>query len=343
MDKLIENTTEIAEKEFYEKEFKFSYSSFTKLLWNPAAFYQMYVLGIREETTSPSLINGKVIHALLLSENIFNELFIISPDNLPTGNNKLVIDRVFAHHIELLSNGGEKTELNEYSNAILDILVDIKLHQSLKTDQQRIDKIITEENINYWTFLNSRNGRQLIDLETYYYCLNATKMVRESPELVKLMGLGVSSFDNITVLNECPLEKNKEEKYPFGLKGILDNIVVNHDEKIIYINDLKTTSKNLSNFHESIEIYSYWLQAIIYIILVYENFTSLILDEKYEVKFHFIVIDKYFMAYAFPLSLSTQNQWLDRFKEQVLPQADYHYSQRKYKLPYKFCTKQVVL
>jgi hypothetical protein len=339
---LMQESMMAAENEFYNKDFKFSYSSLSKLLWNPIAFYQIYVMGIREETTTPSLTNGKVIHALLLSENLFEEQFIISPDNLPTGNNKTVVDRVFSHYTELSKNGDGRTMLSEYSDAIIDVLADINLHQTLKTDQQRLDKIITPETINYWEFLKSKNGKQLIDQETYRYCLGATDMIRNSPELTKLMGLNVSEFDNIQVFNEHPLEKVME-KYPFGLKGILDNIVINHDEKVIYINDLKTTSKDLKDFPDSIEYYSYWMQATIYIILVYFNFMELIMHNLYQVKFNFVVIDKNFMTYAFPLSAKTQEEWLERFQSEVLVPANYHYTQKKYELPYKFCTKQIIL
>lgn len=339
---LIQESMIAAEEEFYSKYFQFSYSSLSKLLWNPIAFYQIYIMGIREETITPSLTNGKVIHALLLSEKLFNEQFIISPDNLPTGNNKIVIDRVFSHHQELAKNGDGRTMLTEYSDAIIDVLKDINLHQTLKTDQQRLDKIITTETINYWEFLKSKNGKQLIDQETYKYCLRATDMIRNSPDLIKLMGLNVTEFDNINVFNEHLLEK-KMEKYPFGLKGILDNIVINHDEKVIYINDLKTTSKDLKDFPESIEYYSYWIQATIYVILVYFNFTELITQHLYQVRFNFVVIDKNFMTYAFPLSSKTQEEWLERFQNEVLIPAKYHYTQKKYELPYKFCTKQIIL
>ena len=75
LDALIQDSMEIMEKEFYSKPFSFSYSSLNKLLWNPQAFYQTYVLGNREERTDAHLVNGKIIHALLLEESKFPNSF----------------------------------------------------------------------------------------------------------------------------------------------------------------------------------------------------------------------------------------------------------------------------
>jgi hypothetical protein len=101
LEDLMEESIKVMESEFYKKKFYFSYSSLNKLMWNPVVFHQMYVLGIKEEKTDVHLVQGKIIHGLLLEPEKFNEQFIISPDNLPTGNTKTVVDRVFSHHVEL--------------------------------------------------------------------------------------------------------------------------------------------------------------------------------------------------------------------------------------------------
>lgn len=328
--------------EFYEKEFYFSYSSLNKLLWNPAAFYQTYVLGQREEITSPSLLQGKVIHALLLSEQYFNDMYVISKDNFPTGNPKIVIDRLFNHYKELKANGDERTSLQEFQDVIIDILVDMNYHQSLKTDQQRLDKIITPETENYWNFLTTKGSKEVIDAQTYNFCLDATNVIRNNPEIAELMGLNVTEFDNKKVYNEIELSK-KLDKFPFGLKGILDNIVIDHDSKTVFVNDLKTTSKDLKDFPESIEYYSYWIQAVVYMILIYFNYSEYIVNQNYKMKFHFVVIDRNMLTYAFEVSEHTQETWFEKFMDEVMSIANYHYTERKYLLPYKFCKQKYIL
>jgi len=340
LEDLMNDSIENLEKEFYSKRFEFSYSSLNKLMWNPAVFHQLYVLGLKEEKTDAHLVNGKIIHALLLEPEKFLDNFIVSPSNLPTGNTRTVIDRVYSHHVELAKNGDERENLVEFAKAILDILKDMNLHQSLKTDEQRLDKIFTPEAVNYWHFLRSKGDRTLIDEETYNVCGNAAEIIRSNKDVCKLIGCDVNEFENKEVFNEIKLSCNVNMK-PFGLKGIVDNLVIDHDQKIVYINDVKTTSKDLKDFPESVEFYSYWMQAAVYASLVVSNYAHLI-DSGYNVKFNFVVIDKMYNVYPFPVNQSTLMTWLSRL-ENVLDKAAWHYTNNNFNLPYEFAQGLVSL
>jgi hypothetical protein len=340
LEQLMEESIERLENDFYSKKFYFSYSSLNKLAWSPAVFHQLYVLGIKEEKTDAHLVQGKIIHALLLEPEKFDENFIVSPDSLPTGNVKTVVDRVFAHHKELSRNGDERKELQEFTDAIIDILRDMNYHQSLKTDVQRLDKVMTPESLNYWNFLKTKGNKTLIDKESYDFCVNAVELIKTNKKVCDLIGCNVSEFDNVSVINEFPIQVNLPSR-PFGLKGIIDNIVIDNDKKIIYINDVKTTSKELKDFPETVEFYSYWMQAVIYCSLVSHHFAELV-SMGYDVKFHFVVIDKMFQTYAFPVKESTLVNWVDQLNS-VLNKAEWHYQTRNYDLPYEFATDSVTL
>jgi hypothetical protein len=340
LEDLMEESIKIMESEFYKKKFYFSYSSLNKLMWNPVVFHQLYVLGIKEEKTDAHLVQGKIIHGLLLEPEKFNEQFLVSPDNLPTGNTRTVVDRVFAHHTELAKNGDERTSLVEFTDAIIDILKDMNLHQSLKTDQQRIDKIFTPEGVNYWNFLRTKGNKTLIDQQTYDYCTNAVEIIKTNKKVCDLIGCNITEFDNKIIANELPIQIDIPGR-AFGLKGIIDNLIIDNDKKIIYINDVKTTSKELKDFEESVEFYSYWMQAVIYCTMVTVHFKELI-DAGYEMKFHFITIDKMFQTYAFPVKDSTLASWLDRLNT-VLDKAEWHYLNNSFDLPHAFATDSVTL
>jgi len=113
LEDIMQESIQIMEGDFYSKPFNFSYSSLNKLIWNPQVFYQMYVLGNREEKTESYLVNGKIIHALLLEEAKFNDQFIVSPSKLPGDSARVVVDRVYAHAAELQANGDQRTEFTE--------------------------------------------------------------------------------------------------------------------------------------------------------------------------------------------------------------------------------------
>jgi hypothetical protein len=338
---LMQESVQHLEKDFYKQKFYFSYSSLNKLLWNPAVFYQLYVMGLKEERVDSHLVQGKIIHALLLEEEKFNELFIISPANLPTGNLRTVIDRIFYHHTELKRNGDQREKLEEFDQAILDVMKDMNYHQSLKTDQQRLDKILTADAYNYWSFLQMKGNKTLIDQESYDFCRNAVDMIKTHKQVCDLIGCNVTEFDNKEVQNEVMLQLELNDR-PFGLKGIVDNLVIDHSQKTIFINDIKTTSKDLKDFPETVDFYSYWLQAIMYVSLVSMKYIHLIDAGGYKIKFHFVVIDRAFQTYAFPVSDGTLGKWLDKFKE-VLDIADWHYTNKSYELPYQFAKGMVAL
>lgn len=340
LESLMQESMKIMENEFYKKPFSFSYSSLNKLLWNPAAFYQIYVQGIREEKLETHLTHGKIIHALLLEPKKFNDNFIISPTNLPTGNLKMVIDRVFNHHQELRQHGDQREKLEDFQQAVLDIMADMKYHQSLKTDQQRLDKVLTPDAYTYWGFLQMKGGKTLIDQESYDFCFNAVELIKKDKKITDLLGLDATDFDNKEVFHEILLEAKPPSK-PFGIKGIIDNVVIDHNNKIVFVNDIKTTSKDLKDFPETVEFYSYWLQAAVYTSLVTMAYQHLF-EKGYELKFCFVVIDRMFQTYPFYVTQKTLESWFNRFT-QLLDQAEWHYTNKEYTLPYDFATGAVTL
>ena len=322
------------EEEFYSKPFNFSYSGMNRLLYSPKLFYSHYVLQQKEEKLDSYLIEGKVIHCLLLDSDNFERQFVVSPLSLPSDNPKLVVDRVFKYAQE--SNSLDQ-ELRSFDNIILDILKEINLHQSLKTDEQRVEKMITDQTVSYFDFLKQKGSKDVIDTEMYNRCLESVQILRQNPEIVKVLDLYGET--GATVYSEHPIQIDLPG-YPFGLKGILDNIVVNENDKTIVINDLKTTGKTVAEFAETVEYYNYWLQAAIYKKLVSVKFA---IDSSWKVEFNFIVIDKYKQTYVFPVSDETMNKWYLTGLSNALVKAKYHYDKRDFSLPYDMIVTKVVL
>lgn len=327
----------IKENEYYSKQLFHSYSSLTRLLYSPQIYYKYYILEEREESLQPSLIDGKVIHCLILENEKFNDMFLVSPGKLPEGNNKLVIDRIvslYAQNNEILP-----VRLEECKKEILDILQEIDLHQKLKTDEQRIEKIISEQNINYYSFLRNKGSKIIIDQETLERCMEAADIIKSNREISNMLAL--DSFElspGLKIFNEQEL-KSTLKGYPFGIKGILDNYVIDSIAKKIRINDLKTTAKSLHEFKDSIDYYKYYLQAIMQVMLVMANHPEC---ADYDVTFTFVVIDKYLQVYPFEVSSETMLAWADQF-EKIVNMAKWHYETKRYDLPYEFGSQKVIL
>jgi hypothetical protein len=310
------------------------------------------VLQEREERTDNHLIEGKVIHALLLDEANFSKNFMILPGNIPTGNTRTVVDKVFEinkDHPHVLDIQGTLGVFEDFGKDILDVLKTIDLHQSLTDDkkpdkagimvsgdQKRFAKIITEETKAYWEFLRRKEGKDIIDMDTLTKCREDAELLKADTRIADLLKLS-NTNKKITVYNEEKVARAGFKDLPFGLKGILDNYVVDNIKKIVYINDIKTTGKTLEDFQETVEYYNYWMQAAIYKMLL-----SDMVQPGYEVKFTFIVIDKYQQVYPFEVTKETMELWTIRLNE-VLAKATWHYTNRKFNLPYKFETETVTL
>lgn len=333
---ITQQTPEEQELTFYAKKFYFSYSSLNKLLFSPRLFYTHYVLKQREDRMDSYLVEGKVIHCLLLEGDKFNDYFIVSPSKLPEGNGRLIVDKVYTKY----ADDPDIKEFKDYESDIIDILSEINLHQALKTDAQRIEKVVIDQNISYFNFLKNKGNKTIVDAETLEYCSKSVEVFKSNSQIVELLGMGKVQTDTFKVYNEMPLEMDLPG-FPFGLKGIVDNIVVDADNKRIYINDIKTTGKGIENFQESVEFFNYWMQSAVYIRLVLEYFQKYI-DGSWLVKFNFIVIDKNQQVYPFEVSPTSTLEWLKNLNTKLL-EAAYHYNNKDYTLPYKFVAGQVYL
>ena len=326
--------------QFYNKKFYFSYSSINKLLFSPRMFYSHYVLNQREDSTDAHLVTGRVLHCLLLDPRTFDDQFMLLPGKLPSGNNKIIIDNIFKYHCTV---GNDSLNLDDYSTEILSQLLSINLHQSLKTDEQRLAKILTEEHKDYFTFLKSSLDKTVVDEPTLHGCKESVEVLRNNTSVRALLQLDRTDEDtHITVYNELPLLIDVDY-LPFGFKGILDNVVIDSESKTIFINDLKTTGKNLADFPEAVKFYKYWIQAVVYNKMAYYKFVKGQPDEAdWTIVVTFIVIDKYNQVYPFQVSQESLTMWQHDF-DYIEDIVKYHYENKDFTLPYALAMGQVTL
>tara|TARA_R110000824_G_scaffold197053_6_gene380404 strand:- start:4605 stop:5585 length:981 start_codon:yes stop_codon:yes gene_type:complete len=322
----------IKEEEFYAKDFNFSYSSLNKLLFSPKFFYKDYILKERETRTDKHLIEGKLLHLLFLQPEKLNDEFSIVPSKIPSDNVRKVLNDLKKHN---------NPNMSELDDEILKILEFHNLYQSYKEDSKRLDKIQTPENAQYFHFL-LEEGKDIIDNDMLAKATERVELMKANKNVMKIMNHKVTDFeiDPIEIYNEKYLEC-KLKNYKFGLKGYIDRFTIDHDKKEITIIDLKTTSKGLEKFAETVDFYRYWMQAVIYITLVMKNMKEKV--SNYKINFNFVVIDNYDQIYVFDVSNATKADWYSLFEVEILKIADYHYTNKDYNLPYEFANGNVIL
>ena len=341
----------LMEAAFYAKELKLSYSALNKLLTAPSIYYREYVLKEREESYGKHLLEGVLIHYLVLDKQGFDDKFIIMSDSLPSPNNMEIADEIFKIYEKMVEeNPGihENLELFDFEEEILAALIAIPLWQGLKDtkdgtgDSKRIAKIVDKRTEEYFTFLKNKKGRTIIDSAMLDKCSKRAEIVNTNKAMRDLLGMDLAS-DGVEfgVYNELPIDTKKQPGLPFGFKGILDNMVVDVKKKVVRINDFKTTSKSLTEFPESVEYWNYWLQAIMYIRLA-TDFLEEHMDDSWSIEFKFVVFDRFDQLYAFPVSNETLIEWNERFNN-TLKHASHHYTERDYTLPYDFIVGNINL
>ena len=322
------------EEEFYAKEFNFSYSSINKLLFAPSLFYKEYILQDRETRTDKHLIEGKLVHCLLLEPDNLEKKFKIVPGKTPTDSVRKVL-----HIISERFTAEKLADVPDFM--VTDVLKEVNLYQSLKTDEARINKVKIDDYEMYWKFILTKDV-DVVDQDTLARCNSYVDILKANKEVSEL-------FEN----DETDFELDQSEKFVekylqcnlidrnFGLHGYIDFYKIDHDKKTVTICDLKTTAKSIEQFEETVEYYNYWLQAAIYFKLVYENLEVKNKDD-YKIIFKFVVIDKYNQVYVFDVSDETLQGWAWMFAEK-LQVANYHYSEKDYSLPYDFATNKIKL
>lgn len=332
----------IAEDLFYARDFAFSYSSLNKLLYSPSLFYKEYILGLKEDTSDKSMLEGKIIHKLLLDQDTFDEEFVISLSKLPSDNVVDVVNKIYELFKEELIKPEDmyvRANLDEYADDIVKILEEKNLYQKMGVEI-RLKKVINEEGIAYFEFLKQSRGKTIISAEMYSSCVDVVYKLKQDP-IMKSMGMHYENPDMGKVYNELDIIMDmKDDGYPFAIKGFIDNLYIDEKQKTIRINDIKTTSKSITEFPDTVDYYNYWMQAAIY-----ERLVRNILKDKYgdwEYIFSFIVIDKYNQIYQFEVSQDSMTNWQIDLQEK-LREAKYHYERRDYSLPYKFLTSKVTL
>ena len=343
---IVEQDQHLREAAFYEKAFNFSYSGLKKLLDSPKEFYKEYVLQEKEVKRDKNLVLGTLTHFFTLEGVDFTEYFAVAPEGVPSGKGKDTVDEMFRIYQEMLKNGSVDPDLEyglqDFDDEILKYMEEIDYYQNIKDTDKRLAKIYDQKLQDYFQFLldSTESSKELVDSGMVDLASKKAEVIKNDEDLVELLGLEKEDSDTYRAYNE--FEHSMElADYPFGLHGRIDNLTIDASTKTITVNDLKTTGGRLQEFPEAIKTWNYGLQCAVYFLLA-QDCVKAFTDDSWTFKFNFVVIDKYNHVYAFPVSDTTMRIWEQELMKS-LDQAKYHYTEKKYHLPYEFAKGAVEL
>lgn len=314
-------------------------SALKLMLESPKTYFKHYVLGEKDVKTGKHFDEGSLVHCMVLEPEQLKEKFVNMGISVPTDSTRLCIEH-------LLSLGRDASELEEYHEEIIAYLKEVNLHQSLvddkkapfKTgDEKRIEKIITENSIEYFRIMVEGREKTIVDVASWDKCYAKAEAILAC-EKANFLLKPVNENDEVRYEIEL---SHRPDELQYGVKGIMDVIKVDRQSKTVYISDVKTHGGKLKDFVTSAENYEYWLQPIIYKILAESLLRGRAFD--YKIIFHFIVVDKNNDVYCFPVEDSSMEKYFTELFHMVNKKINYHITSKDFTLPYEFANNLISL
>lgn len=251
---------EIDDSTYFGPNYKNFISNSKLKLINPeeGGSFLTYLKGLQQTTTS-SLTRGSAVHQILLQE----EEFIISNQTKPSAKAGQMIDKIFQYRNMLDSEG--KACYSIYQSLIF-ASEDVDYYKDQLT-KARV-KTLLRSGLDYYMYLHRNKNKVfkqtpiVLDKTSRSVALACIESVRRNMDAMDLLRPDEFSLDNIVNRNEDALimdiivsfpnsltDPNAEYvSQPLKLKIKIDNWNVNLTDKVIRLNDLKTSGKKLYMF-----------------------------------------------------------------------------------------------
>lgn len=227
-----------------------------KILIHPQEFLKAKA---RQENTRDSteshFLFGSVVDIMLTgTKDEFDSKYTRVPDDVGVSEAiQKIIDGVYGDASD------KTTSLDLLPDSILQHCK-YQAYQSNWKDDTRIAKII-EQGSKYFELLKSTEGKQMISESDYARAVNC-KMALASDTFTKpYVVLKTDKKSNREFLDKFIIEFTVQG---VDIKGELDRVVIDHDEKTIQPIDFKTTGKPITSFSYDFWSYRYDFQAATY-------------------------------------------------------------------------------
>jgi hypothetical protein len=242
----------------------------------------------REESIEEHFIFGSILDLMLTgTKQEFDGKYAVVDDSIKcTDSIKLVVDSI----IEEANNLG--TDLTDVT---LDSIKDVILQHCKYTnysatwkDETRVNKII-ELGTKYFEEVKCTIGKIIISDSEYAKAV-ACKMALMSDKYTREFVVKKDK-PNRDILDKFIIEF---EWQGYNIKGELDRVIIDHNDKTIIPIDFKTTGKSVLGFNSDFWYYRYDFQAAVYKYgLTLHDDIAKYLDQDYKISdFLYIVVEK---------------------------------------------------
>lgn len=236
-----------------------------------------------EHISTPSLTLGSCVDTLITgSQEEFNNLFYVADIPSIGDKEKQVADVLYSKYHDVYSS------LPEIPNEDVLAIADEMSFQKNWRDDTRV-KVIKERCSIYYSIKATAEGKQIVDMKTYYKVQQMVKALKDSPATHAYF----AEDDPMSSIRRYYQLKFKAKLKGVNYRSMADLIIVDYENKKIIPCDLKTSSHKEWDFQESFCQWNYMIQARLYWIVIKAN---LMADDYFKdftlENYKFIVVNK---------------------------------------------------
>lgn len=243
-----------------------SYSSIKDFIEDRKKYHKKWWLKEEvEEETSKFLNNGSMVDCLMYKPEEFDERFALSTVQAPTATMLDFVNALFKRTLECLNEEtGEITR--DFEVISKEAYNDVKFDRNgnivafkVQSYEKTMEKFISSDAELYYRALRSNYGKTVVELS---HVQTAEKTVAElKRNWVTREVMTRRENKRYDVYYQFPIIF---EYKGYKLKALLDQLTVDHEEKLILPEDLKTCWDNEKEFQSNWFKYKYYIQAAVY-------------------------------------------------------------------------------
>lgn len=212
-----------------------------------------------EKIETPSLTFGSIVDALITGGmEEYEQRFIVIPDYGISDSLRIIIKNLYDVYKDYYST------LNDIPDTIVsDVAINCGYYTDAKYYNVRVKKV--KECGPYYDILKSAEGKIPISRQQYEDAMECVRILKTSPS-----SKDIFDDDTDTVKHYYQLKfKGKYNDIP--LRGMLDLVIVDYENKVIYPYDLKTSGHPEHQFYKSFVQWNYSIQSQLYYELIRQN------------------------------------------------------------------------
>lgn len=289
-----------------------SYSTIKVFIEDRKKYYRKFVIRepLPEDETTYTIFGG-LVDCLKFTPEAFEDRYALSVAQPPTGQYGKFVDQLMKVTLRSINEAGEVTR--ELEDMMFDAYNEVKHDRDgnvidFKRDSFEVvkNKFIGSNLEIHYRQLREAYGKTVIEASTLE---NAQAVVRElhsNPITREIMTC--KTGQRFTVFDQFPIVGSGDwGNGPYPLKCLIDRLIVDHEQKIIRIYDLKTVWDNETEFSHNYFKYKYYIQMALYYYLTLQWKYGEEEIKDYQISYpEFIAVDS--SNYKSPLIYTTDNE-----------------------------------